>query len=137
MKIILYPRGDVNFLPGGVGVRFRPVAERFALRGPLPLVKCVAVWMPMLTHVQASHTDALKTHSLQIFLPQDWKTKSGQRPRRENDIGVVPALRGDSRTGRTLFSIAVILPKPFHGMSTKTQVSGMRLMHADTSAPLL
>ena len=37
----------------------------------------------------------------------------------------------------SLFSIAVILPKPFHGMSTKTQVSGMRFMHADTSAPLL
>jgi hypothetical protein len=97
----------------------------------------------MLTHVQASHTDALKTHSLQIFLPQDWKTKSGQRPRRENDIGVVPALQeeislvGRISSGRPLFSIAVILPVPFHGMSTKTQVSGMRLLHADTSAPLL
>ena len=85
----------------------------------------------MLTHVQASHTDALKTHSLQTFLPHDWKTKRGQRPRKKIDIGV------DSRTGRTLFSIAVILPVPFHGMSTKTQVSGMRLLHADTSAPLL
>ena len=92
----------------------------------------------MLTHVQASHTDALKTHSLQIFLPHDWKTKRGQRPRKKIDIGEVPALRGGFPwTGRSLFSIAVILPKPFHGMSTKTQVSGMRLMRADTSAPLL
>jgi len=41
----------------------------------------------MLTHVQASHTDALKTHSLQTFLPQDWKTKKGQRPRKKIDIG--------------------------------------------------
>ena len=41
--------------------------KRFAFRGPLPLVKCVAVWMPMLTHTQASHTDALKTHFPQIF----------------------------------------------------------------------
>ena len=49
----------------------------------------------MLTHVQASHTDALKTHSLQTFLPQDWKTKRGQRPRKKIDIGGVPALRGD------------------------------------------
>ena len=108
----------------------------------LSLVKCVAVWMPMLTHIQTSHTDALKTHSLQTFLPQDWEVKGGQQffgtsiSRKKIDIGEVPALRGDSRTGRSLFSIAVILPKPFHGMSTKTQVSGMRLMHADTSAPL-
>ena len=50
----------------------------------------------MLTHVQASHTDALKTHSLQTFLPQDWKTKRGQRPRKKIDIRVVPALREDS-----------------------------------------
>ena len=126
------------FFRGAVVVRFRPVAERFALRGPLPLVKCVAVWMPMLTHVQASHTDALKTHSLQTFLPQDWKTKKETASPEENrhrrgfcSAGRIP------RTGRSLFSIAVILPKPFHGMSTKTQVSGMRLMHADTSAPLL
>ena len=55
------------------------MAERFTTRGPLPLVKCVAVWMPMLTHVQASHTDALKTHSLQTFLPQDWEVKGGQQ----------------------------------------------------------
>ena len=48
----------------------------------------------MLTHVQASHTDALKTHSLQTFLPQDWKTKRGQRPRKKIDIGEIPALRG-------------------------------------------
>ena len=41
----------------------------------------------MLTHVQASHTDVLKTHSLQIFLPHDWKTKKGQRPRKKIDIG--------------------------------------------------
>ena len=45
--------------------RFRNPAETFAARGPLALVKCVAVWMPMLTHIQASHTDALKAHSSQ------------------------------------------------------------------------
>ena len=95
------------FFRGAVGVRFRPVAERFTTRGPLPLVKCVAVWMPMLTHVQASHTDALKTHSLQTFLPQDWKTKKGQRPRKKIDIGGFLLCGGDSRTGRSLFSIAV------------------------------
>ena len=33
----------------------------------LSLVKCVAVWVPMLTHIQAPHTDALKTHVLKIF----------------------------------------------------------------------
>lgn len=33
----------------------------------LSLVECVTVWMPMLTHTQASHTDVLKTHSLQIL----------------------------------------------------------------------
>ena len=119
------------------------MVERFTTRGPLPLVKCVAVWMPMLTHVQASHTDALKTHSLQTFLPHDWEVKGGQQffgtsiSRKKIDIGGFLLCGGDSRTGRSLFSIAVILPKPFHGMSTKTQVSGMRLMHADTSAPLL
>ena len=58
----------------------------------------------MLTHVQASHTDALKTHSLQIFLPQDWKTKRGQRPRKKIDTGEVSALRGGfRRTGRVPF----------------------------------
>ena len=76
------------------------MAERFTTRGPLPLVKCVAVWMPMLTHVQASHTDALKTHSLQTFLPHDWEVKGGQQffgtsiSRKKIDIGEVPALRG-------------------------------------------
>ena len=45
--------------------RFRNPAETFAARGPLSLVKCVTVWMPMLTHIQASHTDALKAHSSQ------------------------------------------------------------------------
>ena len=49
----------------------------------------------MLTHVQASHTDALKTHSLQTFLPQDWKTKRGQRPRKKIDIRVLLPCRGD------------------------------------------
>ena len=125
------------------------MAERFTTRGPLPLVKCVAVWMPMLTHVQASHTDALKTHSLQTFLPHDWEVKGGQQffgtsiSRKKIDIEEVLTLRGKfpapggSLPEGSLFSIAVILPVPFHGMSTKTQVSGMRLLHADTSAPLL
>ena len=54
----------------------------------------------MLTHVQASHTDALKTHSLQTFLPHDWEVKGGQQffgtsiSRKKIDIGGVPALRG-------------------------------------------
>ena len=79
---------------------FRNVAEKFAFRGLLPLVKCVAVWMPMLTHIQASHTDALKTHSLQTFLPQDWEVKGGQQffgtsiSRKKIDTGEVSALRG-------------------------------------------
>ena len=63
----------------------------------------------MLTHVQASHTDALKTHSLQTFLPHDWEVKGGQQffgtsiSRKKIDIGEVPALRGDSRAGRVPF----------------------------------
>ena len=66
----------------------------------LALVKCAAVWMPMLTHTQASHTDALKTHSLQTFLPQDWEVKGGQQffgtsiSRKKIDTGEVSALRG-------------------------------------------
>ena len=31
----------------------------------LVLVKCVAVWVLMLKHIQAPHTDALKTHFTQ------------------------------------------------------------------------
>ena len=128
---------------------FRNVAEKFCVPWVLPLVKRVAVWMPMLTHIQASHTDALKTHSPQTFLPHDWEVKGGQQffgtsiSRKKIDIGVVPALQeeislvGRISSGRPFFSIAVILPVPFHGMSTKTQVSGMRLLHVDTSAPLL
>lgn len=78
---------------------------------PLPLVKCVAVWMPMLTHVQASHTDALKTHSLQTFLPHDWEVKGGQQffgtsiSRREIDIGEVPALQGGFPDRKGPFSV--------------------------------
>ena len=49
----------------------------------------------MLTHVQASHTDALKTHSLQTFLPQDWKTKRGQRPGRKLTSEWLLPCRGD------------------------------------------
>ena len=33
--------------------------------GVLPLVKRVAVWVLMLKHIQAPHTDALKTHFTQ------------------------------------------------------------------------
>ena len=32
----------------------------------LALVKCAAVWMPMLTHIQASHTGVLKTHVREV-----------------------------------------------------------------------
>ena len=52
----------------------------------------------MLTHTQASHTDALKTHSLQTFLPQDWEVKGGQQffgtsiSRKKIDIRVASAL---------------------------------------------
>ena len=54
----------------------------------------------MLTHVQASHTDALKTHSLQTFLPHDWEVKGGQQffgtsiSRKKIDIGGGPGLEG-------------------------------------------
>ena len=49
---------------------------------------------------KASHTDALKTHSLQTFLPQDWEVKGGQQffgtsiSRKKIDTGEVSALRG-------------------------------------------
>ena len=52
----------------------------------------------MLTHVQASHTDALKTHLLQAFLPHDWEVKGGQQffgtsiSRKKIDIRVASAL---------------------------------------------
>ena len=46
---------------------FRNAAEKSAFRGPLPLVKCVAVWGLMPGHIQVPHTDALKTHSPQNF----------------------------------------------------------------------
>ena len=32
----------------------------------IALVKCAAVWMPMLTHIQASHTGVLKTHVREV-----------------------------------------------------------------------
>jgi hypothetical protein len=32
----------------------------------LALVKCAAVWMPMLTHIQASHTGVLKNHVREV-----------------------------------------------------------------------
>ena len=56
----------------------------------------------MLTHVQASHTDALKTHSLQTFLPHDWEVKGGQQffgtsiSRKKIDIGGFLLCGGDS-----------------------------------------
>ena len=59
----------------------------------------------MLTHVQASHTDALKTHSLQTFLPQDWKTKKGQRPRKKIDIGGFLLCGEDSPDRKGPFSV--------------------------------
>ena len=54
---------------------FRDLPEKFAFRA-LPLIKCVAVRMPMLTHIQASRTDALKTHFPQTFLINHRDTKS-------------------------------------------------------------
>ena len=46
---------------------FRHPVRKVCTSWVLSLVKCVAVWMPMLTHIQASHTDALKTHFTQNF----------------------------------------------------------------------
>lgn len=46
---------------------FRNFVEKLCVSWALPLVECVAVWMPMLTHIQASHTDVLKTHETQNF----------------------------------------------------------------------
>lgn len=41
-------------------------------------VKRVAVWVLMLVHIQAPHTDALKTHSLHNFLLDYCKLKKYQ-----------------------------------------------------------
>ena len=51
-----------------VGLRSTSVRAEQRFTEPLaPLVKCVAVWVLMLKHIQAPHTDALKTHFTQIF----------------------------------------------------------------------
>ena len=46
---------------------FRNFVEKLCGSWAFSLVECVAVWMPMLTHIQASHTDVLKTHEPQSF----------------------------------------------------------------------
>ena len=49
-----------------VGLRSTSVRAEQRFTEPLaPLVKCVAVWVLMLKHIQAPHTDALKTHFTQ------------------------------------------------------------------------
>ena len=42
--------------------------EKNFLTWALSLIKHVAVWVLMLTHTQAPHTDALNTHVLENFL---------------------------------------------------------------------
>ena len=44
---------------------FRNSVEKLCVSWALSLVECVAVWVLMLTHIQAPHTDVLKTHETQ------------------------------------------------------------------------
>ena len=44
---------------------FRNFVEKLCVSWALPLIECVAVWALMLSHIQAPHTDVLKTHSPQ------------------------------------------------------------------------
>ena len=46
---------------------FRNFVEKLCVSWALPLIECVAVWALMLSHIQAPHTDVLKTHSSQSF----------------------------------------------------------------------
>ena len=60
---------------------FRNAAEKSAFRGLLPLVKCVAVWVLMLTNIQAPHTDVLKTHDItNLFLLNYWNLNKFSPP---------------------------------------------------------
>ena len=52
---------------GGHIFCFRNLARKVCVSWALSLVECVAVWVLMLTHIQAPHTDVLKTHESQSF----------------------------------------------------------------------
>ena len=63
----------------------------------LALVKCAAVWMPMLTHIQASHTGVLKTHVREVT-PCSGKSPPFQQVKKKVGWGV-----GARRERKTLF----------------------------------
>ena len=54
---------------------FRNSVEKLCVSWALSLVECVAVWALMLSHIQAPHTDVLKTHSSQSFSTELLKSK--------------------------------------------------------------
>ena len=136
-------RGSIK---GGAGNRWdffsvRNVAEKFAFRGSLPLVKCVAVWALKLP---VPHTDALKTHFTQNFsatllqcLKDSWKslpreiqfwhkyTKTAPGYLAERDDSMADLENMLSGTGKNL-----------RGVSANTQVSDLRSLQIDTSARL-
>ena len=51
---------------------------------PLVLVKCVAVWVLMLKHIQAPHTDTLKTHFTQNISAALLECEKSIRKQRKN-----------------------------------------------------
>ena len=54
--------GYTRIIKGGMV----PGQGGISLPWAIALVKCAAVWMPMLTHIQASHTGVLKTHVREV-----------------------------------------------------------------------
>ena len=68
-----------------VGLRSTSVRAEQRFTEPLaPLVKCVAVWVLMLKHIQAPHTDALKTHFTQNISAALLECEKSIRKQREN-----------------------------------------------------
>ncbi len=122
----------------------RNVAEKFAFRGSLPLVKCVTVWALKLP---VPHTDVLKTHFTQNFSATllQYK-KDSHRFLAATDtkiywykyIKVAPgylAERDDSMAD--LENMLSGTGKNLRGVSANTQVSDLRSLQIDTSARLL
>ena len=63
---------------------FRNLARKVCVSWALSLVECVAVWVLMLTHIQAPHTDALKTHFTQNISAALLECEKSIRKQREN-----------------------------------------------------
>ena len=60
---------------------FRNLARKVCVSWALSLVECVAVWVLMLTHIQAPHTDVLKTHDItNLFLLNYWNLNKFSPP---------------------------------------------------------